>query len=255
MSKFFILITTLLLYSSVYSQKQIHIKYLNVRSEIANVYEDLYTNGTDVISIQDGRIISTSPNNTKLKSKGHDIYFISKLNNESSGSRKFQFTASVGYNAEKVYFVNDNIPYVKWTIEENSKKKILGYECKKATAVFRGAKITAYFAPGIPYSVGPFKFFGLPGVILDIREDNKGYDIWKAIKVDLNSKADVNYNPEFPDYNNVDIKTYTELKDNDRKRFSETTNKNLPSGSHAESVPGRLGVEKVFEWEAEKANQ
>ncbi|WP_260263745.1 hypothetical protein [Elizabethkingia meningoseptica] len=44
MSKFFILITTLLLYSSVYSQKQIHIKYLNVRSEIANVYEDLYTN-------------------------------------------------------------------------------------------------------------------------------------------------------------------------------------------------------------------
>jgi GLPGLI family protein len=64
----------------------------------------------------------------------------------------------------------------------NKNKKILGYDCIKATANFRGSEVTAYFTKELPYSAGPFKFFGLPGVILDIREDNKNFNIWKAEK-------------------------------------------------------------------------
>jgi GLPGLI family protein len=44
----------------------------------------------------------------------------------------------------------------------NKNKKILGYDCIKATANFRGSEVTAYFTKELPYSAGPFKFFGLP---------------------------------------------------------------------------------------------
>ena len=248
MSRIFLLVASFLFYNSLYSQKQIHIKYLNVRSVIANVYEELYTNGIDVISIQDGKIISTSPNNTNLKKRGHDVYFISKLNNENS-SRKIQFTGFIGYQSDKEFFVNDSVPAFKWVIDESSKKKVLGYNCIKATTVFRGSKITAYFTRSIPYSIGPFKFFGLPGAILDVRENNKSYDIWKAIEVNLDDKTKVNYHPKFPDYKNVDIRTYIELKDADRKYFFNATTKNLPAGVKVDAIPERLGIEKIFEWE------
>ncbi|AKH94515.1 GLPGLI family protein [Elizabethkingia anophelis] len=246
MNKSFFFFLLFFFNSLLYSQKQLSIKYLNVRSEIANVYETLYTDGVNVISIQDGNIMSSNPN---YKLKGRDLYFISKINKVKSNSNKFQYTAAIGYNADKQYFVNDSVPNFKWTIHENSTKKILGYNCIKATTIFRGAKITAYYTPDIPYSVGPFKFFGLPGAILDVREDNKRYDMWKAIEVNLDDKTKVNYHPKFPDYKNVDIRTYIELKDADRKRFSAAVNKTLPAGVHGDSVPERLGVEKIFEWE------
>ena len=48
--------------------------------------------------------------------------------------------------------------HLNGVIDESSKKKVLGYDCIKATTVFRGSKITAYFTRSIPYSIGPFKF-------------------------------------------------------------------------------------------------
>lgn len=52
MNKFFFILS-LLLFGSISAQEQIHIQYLNVRSQIANVYEDLYSDGTRVVSKQD----------------------------------------------------------------------------------------------------------------------------------------------------------------------------------------------------------
>ncbi|MCT3923278.1 GLPGLI family protein [Elizabethkingia anophelis] len=246
MNKSFFFFLLFFFNSLLYSQKQLSIKYLNVRSEIANVYETLYTDGVNVISIQDGNIMSSNPN---YKLKGRDLYFISKINKGKLNSKNFQYTATIGYNADKQYFVSDSVPSFKWTISENSTKKILGYNCIKATTIFRGSKITAYYTPDIPYSVGPFKFFGLPGAILDVREDNKRYDMWKAIEVNLDDKTKVDYHPKFSDYKNVDIKTYIDLKDSEKKRFSTAVSKTLPAGVHGDSVPERLGVEKIFEWE------
>lgn len=49
-------------------------------------------------------------------------------------------------------------------------KTICGYPCKKATATFRGRTWTAWYAPSLPYSDGPWKLGGLPGVILEAAE-------------------------------------------------------------------------------------
>lgn len=225
------------------AQNQLHIQYLNVRSTVANVYEDLYTDGKHVISIQDGNIMWTNPS-FDTKKKGVDRYYISNLSTEE---RNFFFTTRLDDVGD--YFVYDKIPQFKWSIDKETTKKILGYNCFKATSIFRGSPITAFYTEEIPYSVGPFKFFGLPGAILDVRVDNKNYDLWKAVKITLNDDSKIDYQPKFPDYQKVNMEDFVKLKD---KNY--TSNKATVAGSTSKTVSVRLGVEKVFEWETQPNN-
>ena len=48
---------------------------------------------------------------------------------------------------------------------------IVGYPCRKAKTTFRGRSWIAWYAMDIPYQYGPWKLFGLPGLIL------KAYDV------------------------------------------------------------------------------
>lgn len=57
---------------------------------------------------------------------------------------------------------------IKWTVTEDSTKSILGYECVKAETDYHGRHWTAWFAPEIPVGDGPWKFSGLPGLILSV---------------------------------------------------------------------------------------
>lgn len=53
----------------------------------------------------------------------------------------------------------------QWNITSDT-LTVLGYLCQKATANFRGRNYEAWFAPEIPTNDGPWKLFGLPGLIL-----------------------------------------------------------------------------------------
>jgi GLPGLI family protein len=52
---------------------------------------------------------------------------------------------------------------------------ILGYHCQKAQCHFRGRDFEAWFTPEIPISEGPWKFYGLPGLITKLHDVNKHY--------------------------------------------------------------------------------
>ena len=52
---------------------------------------------------------------------------------------------------------------------------VCGNECKKAITTFRGRNYIAWYAPKIPISDGPWKFWGLPGLILKITDDKSEY--------------------------------------------------------------------------------
>jgi len=68
-------------------------------------------------------------------------------------------------------YVEDKIPF-NWTVL-SERKKVLTYDCQKATCTFRGRDYIAWFTTEIPISEGPYKFAGLPGLILQIY-DTKG---------------------------------------------------------------------------------
>lgn len=55
------------------------------------------------------------------------------------------------------------------------KQKIGEYDAQKATTTFGGREWTAWFSSDIPFSDGPYKFYGLPGLIVKIEDSDKDY--------------------------------------------------------------------------------
>jgi GLPGLI family protein len=71
-------------------------------------------------------------------------------------------------NQLKDYLIDDTIN-IKWNIRD-SIKNIKGIECQKAIGKFRGRIYEVWFTNTIPFSSGPWKLGGLPGLILDVRD-------------------------------------------------------------------------------------
>ncbi len=59
---------------------------------------------------------------------------------------------------------------IDWVIAEDSTKTILDYQCVMATADYHGRNWTVWFTPEIPMQDGPWKFCGLPRLIMEASE-------------------------------------------------------------------------------------
>ena len=70
-------------------------------------------------------------------------------------------------------FEDDNLPQ-QWTMVPDSVKTILGYKCRKAVCSYRRRDYEAWYALDLPVNAGPWKFSGLPGLIMSI-QDTKGH--------------------------------------------------------------------------------
>lgn len=61
-----------------------------------------------------------------------------------------------------------------WEIVDDT-TSILGYHCQKAVCRFRGRDYEAWFTSEIPRSEGPWKLYGLPGLILKAADSQRHY--------------------------------------------------------------------------------
>jgi hypothetical protein len=68
---------------------------------------------------------------------------------------------------------------IQWELVDGEDATILGYDCVKAVGSFRGRRWEVWFTPQIPVSAGPWKLYGLPGLILRAR-DERGLFEWTA---------------------------------------------------------------------------
>lgn len=67
-------------------------------------------------------------------------------------------------------------PKQQWTLHYET-QTVIGYKCQRATCRFRGRDFEAWFAPSIPVKQGPWKFQGLPGLILKVYDKDKLYTL------------------------------------------------------------------------------
>ena len=65
-------------------------------------------------------------------------------------------------------------PDFRWEIMEDT-NEIIGFHAQKAVCDFGGRIWEAWFAEELPYSDGPYKFSGLPGLILSIADTQNHY--------------------------------------------------------------------------------
>ena len=73
------------------------------------------------------------------------------------------------------YNYEDSLTSQVWIIEEDT-MTIAGYVCQKAICDWRGRSYEAWFTAEIPVSEGPWKFYGLPGLILSLYDTKRHYE-------------------------------------------------------------------------------
>lgn len=112
---------------------------------------------------------------------------------------KFSYKVAKAYPEMKTTF-SDQIGRKRMGYEEelkfdwkisNEKQKIGEYNAQKATTEFGGRKWTAWFSTDIPFPDGPYKFFGLPGLIVKIEDEGNNYS-WEL----KGNKKIANYSEE-----------------------------------------------------------
>lgn len=77
-------------------------------------------------------------------------------------------------SGNELYTYTEPMDEMEWIIGD-SIKSILGYECAMVTSNYHGREWTAWFTPEIPASFGPWKFHGLPGLILEANDADNLY--------------------------------------------------------------------------------
>ncbi|MDP5121807.1 MAG: GLPGLI family protein [Spirosomaceae bacterium] len=79
---------------------------------------------------------------------------------------------------EKVFMdklaYTEPLPAVTWNITNETATKV-GYPCQKATTTYGGRDYEAWFTFQIPIQDGPYKFSGLPGLIVEMYDTENHY--------------------------------------------------------------------------------
>ncbi len=250
-NKILLLLTYILF--SIFNAQEFHVKYENNVSPVANVDEDLFISKQEIVSIRDSVVnfnveysknisFNKNSNSIQISSKDvpHKVIYRKDVKNEK--------VLYVEYLNGKQYLIEDKLPPFDWKINYNSSKIINNYTCYEAKTTYRGSNIIAYFTKDISVSTGPFKFGGLPGLILEISEEGKKYNSWKAIKVDKNKKSIVTNN--ISKLSPISMKDFliieNEEKDKSFLRKTSSLGKNVTVKRM--KIP-RQGIEKKYEWE------
>ncbi|MDO5523444.1 MAG: GLPGLI family protein, partial [Bacteroidia bacterium] len=90
------------------------------------------------------------------------------------------------------YVYEETLQMPRWVIETET-KEILGYLCQKATTECAGRKWIVFFSPQIPINKGPFKLWGLPGLVVEAQDSNGFFNFSLSSFEKLSEQIDIIY--------------------------------------------------------------
>ena len=191
----YLLISLLLSFNGIRAQQQAEVEY-DYKAVYGLTFQQ---DSTDISSIAEETVLLyLNPNQSRYLSLGQqtkDSLFATLDRNTKSMAQFSRIRAMIpktAFNyiifkstkkqqllyAEKIvkdkFKYVENLPLQSWEIQTET-KAYLGYTVQRATTTFAGRKYTAWFTAALPFSDGPYKFGGLPGLILEIYDAQKNY--------------------------------------------------------------------------------
>ena len=106
------------------------------------------------------------------------------------------FYRFIQYDHEIVY-KDDFEEKLNWKINSDSKKTIGKYKCTEAKIYLNGRSYTVWFTYDFPLKFGPLKMHKLPGLIVEINEDN---GFLKIVLNNISKTKDLEKFNKFKDY-------------------------------------------------------
>ncbi|RZK25773.1 MAG: GLPGLI family protein [Flavobacterium sp.] len=138
----------------------------NLAVLLFNHQESVYAYGKKVIKDNKVGDVFTGDDHTKkvhfkLRDPEGFVYY-SNLRRKLFTNRELLFAKPV--------IVTDTMTRIDWQVDTISQKKIGNLLCKKAIGEFRGRTYEVWFSEEIPVSFGPWKLWGLPGLIVEVQD-------------------------------------------------------------------------------------
>ena len=126
-----------------------------------------------------------------------------------------------------VFVKEQPVKMLEWTVHDET-KPIAGKVCRRATAEERGgATIEAWFCDEIPVPFGPNRFFGAPGLIMEV---TFGAQYYRAMRVEYLPSD--NFKIQLPEVKNtISRKEYHD-------RISETIQNLIKQAEREEDAVG-----------------
>lgn len=159
----------LILDTSKPNEKEIDIQKLLIGKGLSKYYSYLLFQNDSVCTI-----LEKQGRNFPAPSRAASTYMILK-------NYKTNKIAVTNRAYETVFHYEEDIPDINWQIQSD-RKTLMTYSCQKATTEFRGRNYVAWFTLDIPIPEGPFKFSGLPGLILEMEDTQKHY-VYRCIAI------------------------------------------------------------------------
>ena len=170
-------------------------------------------------------------------------------------TNKLSSTETITFD-NSLYLVTEALPKFEWDLSHADTIKIGTYMCNKATISFRGRNYIAWYTNDIAITFGPWKFHGLPGLILDMYDETHKYE-WIVTKISKKVINEKTLNQGTHDIN-IDLKAFVALREEVFNKKMNNFKNNLKSrqdrGANVsvDTFNKRQGRELLFEWEDKK---
>ncbi len=152
------------------------------------------------------------------KFQGWSEYIYSEYFKDFSKKELTEYTRMPAGLSDYNSTCSEPLPVQNWKIE-NENQAIAGYLCQNATCKFRGRDYTAWFTTDIPISNGPWKFGGLPGLILKVYDKDRQY-VFECVGIEnYKQKHPIQMHEAFKQFKKTDRQKLLKMKKEVQENF------------------------------------
>lgn len=233
-TKIIVILTIILgLYSNAQSKRFYYEVNFKLDTSGTTVKKDLVVleiNKDSNIFMSNEYIVTDSLNNTHRTNINFAYPKFKNIVEYQKTDQSFNFI----HNLSMHYYQFNTIKKINWTILDEH-KKIGTFNVIKASCEYGGRKWTAWYCPDIPLPYGPYIFYGLPGLVLEVFDENENYH--------FSFIQNKNYNTEL-NSENIIKKLFGERKINIQEKDWKTIQLNFYNNPISEYKKGEAMIMK-----------